>query len=163
MSKRNASEKACVTHSMLSPVKNEERERMSWGQAGSAEYFSISGRERSGPFPDPYAPSSPAAVLSVCTVHQRMKHFRATPRSVVTGDTQRVPDPHFGRNKDEECGRDPKAQRALWLFIQRPHGLLMKTSHCHSNTSNPKHLTLLGNTLSHPSPTANYYRLLTSF
>lgn len=100
---------------------------------------------------------------SPITVHQRMKHFRATPRSVVTGDTQRVPDPHFGRNKDEERGRDPKAQRALWLFTQRPHGLLMKTSHCHSNTSNPKHLTLLGNTLSHPSPTANYYRLLRSF
>ena len=136
---------------------------MSWGQAGSAESLSISGRERSGPFPDSCAPSSPAAVLSGCTVHQRMKHFRATPRPTVTGDTQRAPDPHFGRNKDEERGRDPKAQRALWLFTQRPHGLLMKTSHWHSNTSNPKHLTLLGNTLSHPSPTANYYRLLRSF
>lgn len=82
---------------------------------------------------------------------------------MLTGNKQRVPDPHFGRNKDEERGRDPKAQRALWLFTQCPHGLLMKTSHCHSNTSNPKHLTLLGNTLSHPTPTASYYRLLRSF
>ena len=71
--------------------------------------------------------------------------------------------PTFGRNKDEERGRDPKAQHALWLFTQCPHCLLMKTSLCHSNTSNPKHLTLLGNTLSHPTPTASYYRLLRSF
>lgn len=146
-----------------------ERERLSQGQAGSAkrsfpaEYFSISGREHSGPFPDPCAPSSPAVFLSVCTVHQRKKHFTATPRPIVIGNTHRIPDPHFGRNKDEERGRDPKAQRLLWLFTQCPHCLLMKTSLCHSNTSNPKHLTLLGNTLSHPTPTASYYRLLRSF
>ena len=89
MSKINASEKACVTHRMFNPVKNEERERLSWGQAGSAkrsfpaEYFPISGREHSGPFPDPCTASSPAVFLSGCTVHQRKKHFRATPRSIV--------------------------------------------------------------------------------
>lgn len=88
MSKINASEKACVTHRMLNPVKNGERET-ELGQAGSAkrsfpaEYFSISGREHSGPFPDPCAPSSPAVFLSGCIVHQRKKHFRATPRSIV--------------------------------------------------------------------------------
>lgn len=53
--KRNASEKACVTHSMLSPVKNEERERMRLGTGCSAAYFSIL-KERQGPSLIPYAP-----------------------------------------------------------------------------------------------------------
>lgn len=85
------------------------------------------------------------------------------PGPLLTGNTHGIPDPHFGRNKDEERGRDPEAQRALWLFTQCPHCLLMKTGLCHSNTSNPKHLTLLGNTLSYPTPTVSYYRLLRSF
>ena len=109
----------------------------------------------------------PARLLPQLYSYQGAQYIRERntseppPGPLLTGNTQRVPDPHFGRNKDEERGRDPEARRALWLFT--PWGLLMKTSRCHSNTSNPKHLTLLGNTLSHPTPTASYYRLLRSF